>query len=70
MQRRDGHRRGQGRCEEMALGFMTSLSEAKPATVGKVDGWTVEIVRRCLERMGELPDDNLEFVLKLICVRV
>ena len=42
------------------LEFMISLSEAKPAMVRKVDGWTAAIVRGCLEGTGEFPDDNLD----------
>jgi hypothetical protein len=42
------------------LEFMISLTEAKPPMVRKVDGWTVAIVRGCLEGMGEFPDDNLD----------
>jgi hypothetical protein len=40
-----------------ALEFMISLSDAKPAMVRKVDGWTAAIVRGCL---GELGDDTLD----------
>ncbi|KAF8628610.1 hypothetical protein AX15_003805 [Amanita polypyramis BW_CC] len=40
-----------------ALEFMVSLSEAKPAMVKKVPGWTDIIVRACLEGMGELDDE-------------
>ncbi|KIM73570.1 hypothetical protein PILCRDRAFT_829051 [Piloderma croceum F 1598] len=47
-----------------ALEFMISLSEAKPAMVRKVDGWTAAIVRGCLEGMGELGDDNLDVWLE------
>ncbi|KAF9218740.1 ARM repeat-containing protein [Gyrodon lividus] len=43
-----------------ALEFMVSLSEAKPSMVKRVDGWTMAIVRACLEGMGELPEDGLE----------
>jgi len=47
-----------------ALEFMISLSEAKPAMVRKVDGWTAAIVRGCLEGMGEIGDDNLDVWLE------
>ena len=47
-----------------ALEFMISLSEAKPAMVRKIDGWTAAIVRGCLEGMGELGDDNLDVWLE------
>ncbi|KAH7883434.1 ARM repeat-containing protein [Phlebopus sp. FC_14] len=43
-----------------ALEFMVSLSEAKPSMVKRTDGWTLAIVRACLEGMGELPEDGLE----------
>ena len=49
---------------KVALEFMISLSEAKLAMVQKVDGWTTAIIRGCLERMGELPDDNLNVWLE------
>ena len=47
-----------------ALEFMISLSEAKPAMVKKVPGWTEVVVRACLEGMGELDDENLEAWLR------
>ncbi|KIK93959.1 hypothetical protein PAXRUDRAFT_33792 [Paxillus rubicundulus Ve08.2h10] len=42
-----------------ALEFMVSLSEAKPSIIKRVDGWTLAVVRACLEGMGELPEDGL-----------
>ncbi|KAK2464446.1 hypothetical protein APHAL10511_003594 [Amanita phalloides] len=47
-----------------ALEFMVSLSEAKPAMVKKVPGWTDVMVRACLEGMGELDDDALDVWLR------
>jgi importin-5 len=46
------------------LEFMISLSEAKPAMVRKVDGWTAAIVRGCFEGMGDIGDNTLEVWLK------
>jgi hypothetical protein len=46
------------------LEFMISLSEAKPAMVRKVDGWTAAIVRGCFEGMGDLGDNTLEVWLE------
>ncbi|EIW80155.1 ARM repeat-containing protein [Coniophora puteana RWD-64-598 SS2] len=43
-----------------ALELMVSLSEAKPAMVRRTDGWTLALVRACLEGMGELPEDGTE----------
>ncbi|KAF9236016.1 armadillo-type protein [Melanogaster broomeanus] len=43
-----------------ALEAMISLSEAKPSMVKRVEGWTLAIVRACLEGMGEMPEDGLE----------
>ncbi|PPR07809.1 hypothetical protein CVT24_002881 [Panaeolus cyanescens] len=40
-----------------ALEFMVSLSEARPAMVKKMTGWTEVIVRACLEGMGEGEDE-------------
>jgi Importin repeat len=47
-----------------ALESMISLSEAKPAMVMKVDGWTAAIVRGCLDGMRELGDDTLDVWLE------
>ncbi|KAI5991786.1 armadillo-type protein [Pisolithus marmoratus] len=43
-----------------ALELMVSLSEARPAMVRQIDGWTPAIVRACLEGMAELPEDGLD----------
>lgn len=43
-----------------ALEFVISLSEARPAMVRKVEGWSGAIVRGCLEGMGELDDEETE----------
>ena len=47
-----------------ALEFMIRLSQAKPAMVRKVDGWTAAIFIGCLEGMGELGDDNIDVWLE------
>lgn len=47
-----------------ALEFMISLSEARPAMVKRVDGWTAVIVRGCLEGMGEIPEDETDVWLE------
>ena len=47
-----------------ALEFMVSLSEAKPAMVKRVAGWTPAIVKGCLEGMGELDEDSTEIWLE------
>jgi importin-5 len=47
-----------------ALEFMISLSEAKPGMVRKVNSWVAAIVRGCLERLGELGDNNLDVWLE------
>ncbi|KAI0919362.1 hypothetical protein AcV7_006120 [Taiwanofungus camphoratus] len=43
-----------------ALEFMITLSEARPAMVKRVDGWTGAVVRGCLEGMGEIPEDETD----------
>ena len=48
----DGERRG------------TSLSEARPSMVKRVDGWTAAVVRGCLEGMGELSEDDMDIWLE------
>jgi hypothetical protein len=46
------------------LEFMIGLGDAKPGMVRKVDGWAAAIVRRCLEGMGALGDDDLNVWLE------
>ena len=53
-----------GDMKKAALEFMISVSEAKSATVRKVNGWTAAIITECLEGMGELADDNLHVWLQ------
>jgi len=43
-----------------ALELMVTLSEAKPSMVKRVEGWTLAVVRACLEGMGEFPEEGLE----------
>lgn len=43
-----------------ALELMVTLSEAKPSMVKRVEGWTLAVVRACLEGMGELPEEGLD----------
>jgi len=43
-----------------ALELMVSLSEAKPALAKRSEGWTLAMVRACLEGMGEFPEDGLD----------
>lgn len=47
-----------------ALEFMITLSEARPAMVKRVDGWTGAVVRGCLEGMGEIPEDETDVWLE------
>lgn len=47
-----------------ALEFMVTISEARPGMVRRVDGWTVAVVRGCLEGMGEIQEEDMEVWLE------
>ncbi|KAH9918693.1 ARM repeat-containing protein [Amylocystis lapponica] len=49
---------------KVALEFMISISEARPNMTKHVEGWTVVVVRGCLEGMGEIPEDETDIWLE------